>query len=82
MGAAAAKVDRMNLPKTARNEEIYRLAKDGVPFAELGKRFGITSTRVRQVFNKHARWERGLPAGLTREESEAWIAKMNSRVRV
>jgi excisionase family DNA binding protein len=33
----------------SRNDEIVKLRKDGLTYAEIGRRFGITKERVRQI---------------------------------
>ena len=35
--------------KTERNEQIYALRKDGAYYRQIGERFGISITRVRQI---------------------------------
>lgn len=37
--------------KTARNKRIIKAAKAGVPYSEIGKRFGISKKRAWEIVN-------------------------------
>lgn len=39
----------MTSAMTSRRDEIIRLRKEGLTYAEIGRRFGITKERVRQI---------------------------------
>ena len=39
----------MQSPVTSRRDEIIKLRRDGLTYAEIGRRFGITKERVRQI---------------------------------
>lgn len=41
-------------PKTERNRDVYRMVEDGIPYRRIGKHFGISHERVRQVYHREA----------------------------
>lgn len=42
----------------SRNDEIVEMRKSGKTYAEIGKKYGITGSRARQIYERHERKRR------------------------
>jgi len=72
-------------PSRTRNEDIAEMARNGVGFAQIGRHFGITRERVRQIANsrgvKHVAGTKMRDRREAIEQRRAARAELAARVR-
>lgn len=55
MGSQQREINKFHIPKSDRNDEIVHLRHSGVSFTDIAKQFGISSARVRDIYERAGR---------------------------